>query len=145
MKHSIAPSFTNGYDWRLNLDHNTHLLDGFLALSHTMNSSNQRATGSAGKLEYSKFAGEHWLWSLSSDFTSPKYNIDDAGFFFSPDDFGAVLSGTYKQDVPADLVRNYNIGSFLHLRDDFYGANLTRQIHLSGNLLLSNNWSMGSN
>ncbi len=141
-KDTRAPAFTNGYDWTLNLDHNIYSLTGFLALSHTTNAAGERTTGSAGKFQFGKVAAEHWLWSVSSDYTSPKYNINDVGFFFSPDDFGAVTSLTYKEDVPARLVRNYSVGGFLHVRQNFEGANIAREIHLNGQVLFANYWSM---
>ena len=66
------------------------------------------------------------------------------GFFFSPDDFGGVASVTYKEDVPAKVIRNFSIGGFLHLRQNFEGANIARQVRLNGHFLLSNYWSMAA-
>lgn len=139
-KDGRAPAFTNGYDWSLKFDNNTYALDGFLALSSSMNSDGDRIYGSAGKLNYRKNSGEHWLWALGTDFTSKRYNINDVGFFFSPNDFGEVFSLTYKEDVPADVVRNYAVGMTLHYRDNFDGANLFRAAGIDGSLLFSNYW-----
>ncbi len=144
-KRGSAPAFTNGYDWNLKFDRNTYLLNGFLALSQSTNSNGERITGAAGKLAYSKIAGEHWLWTLSTDFTSNRYNINDVGFFFSPDDIGGIVSVTYKEDVPAAVVRSYNAGVFYHHRHIFEGANIIRAVTLSTNLLFSNYWSLSAN
>jgi hypothetical protein len=141
-KNSRGPAFTIGNDWNLRLSQNTYSLDGFVAFSHTLNSSDDRMTGSAGKISFSKIAGEHWLWSVSSDYTSKKYNINDVGFFFSPDDIGAVASLTYKEDIPAAVVRNYSVNSSFHYRDNFDAANLFRDVRLSGQLLFANYWRM---
>jgi hypothetical protein len=141
-KNSRLPAFTNGYDWNLNFDNSTYALSGFLALSHTTNSNDERVSGAAGKLSYAKIAAEHWLWSLSADFTSKKYNIDDAGFFFSPNDVGGVAALTYKEDVPSEVVRNYSVGLSLHYRDNFDGAGLFRNAQLSWSMLLSNYWGV---
>ncbi|MBI1805002.1 MAG: carbohydrate binding family 9 domain-containing protein [Ignavibacteriae bacterium] len=142
VKDTRYPAFTNGYDWTLNFDQNIYSLNGFLALSHTTNAANERITGSAGKIQFARIAAEHWLWSLSADYTSPKYYINDVGFFFSPDDFGSVASLTYKEDVPAAVVRNYTVGGFFHTRFNFEGANIARQLHMNGSLLFANYWSM---
>lgn len=138
------PSFTNGYDWNLRFDHNTYLLSGFLAFSQATASADQRITGEAGKLQYAKVGGEHWLWSLSTDFTSNHYYINDVGFFFSPDDIGSIGSITYKEDVPGSVVRNYDIGFFYHHRHIFEGANIARDLHLNTDLLFSNYWGMSA-
>ncbi|HZY10130.1 MAG TPA: DUF5916 domain-containing protein, partial [Bacteroidota bacterium] len=134
------PSFTNGYDWNLRLDNNTYLLNGFLAFSHTTNPDNDRVTGSAGKWSFAKTGGEHWLWSLNADYTSKKYNINDVGFFFSPNDIGYSGELDYKEDKPSDVVRNYRIGISTHHRWDFDGANLFRQVALNTDLLFTNYW-----
>jgi len=141
-KQSRAPAFTNGYDWNLKFENNTYSLDGFLALSHTTGRNDERITGSAGKTSFAKIAGEHWLWSLGADYTSKKYNINDVGFFFSPNDWGGVTSLTYKEDVPAKFVRNYNINTSVHYRDNFDGDNLFKNTGLHGQMLFVNYWRM---
>jgi hypothetical protein len=143
-KDGRPPSFTNGYDWNLRFAQNTYLLNGFLAFSQATASGDQRITGEAGKANFAKVGGEHWLWSLSTDFTSNHYNINDVGFFFSPDDIGSIASVTYKEDVPGTVVRSYNAGVFYHHRHDFEGANLFRDFHLNTNLLFSNYWGMSA-
>jgi hypothetical protein len=141
-KRSRFPAFTNGYDWSVKFDKNTFLLDGFLALSRSTNTENERINGSAGKLQFSRIAAEHWLWSLSVDFTSKGYNINDMGFFFRPNDYGGVGTLTYKEDVPALVVRNYTIGVFAHERRNFDGVNIIREMKLSGQLLFMSYWRM---
>ncbi|MBI4547284.1 MAG: carbohydrate binding family 9 domain-containing protein [Ignavibacteriae bacterium] len=141
-KDSRYPAFTNGYDWNLIFGDNRYSLTGFLALSHTTNTEGERISGSAGKVEYSKIAAEHWLWSFDLDFTSKNYNINDIGFFRRPNDYGIVGVLTYKEDVPARVVRNYSIGLFLHERRNFDEVNLLRESRMSGQLLFTNYWRM---
>jgi hypothetical protein len=140
-KTSRLPAFTNGYDWKLRLGGNTYALDGFMALSHTTGSQNERKTGSAGKVSFSRIAAEHWLWSASGDWTSRKYNINDAGFFFSPDDYGGSGTLTFKEDVPQAVVRSYQVGGGAHIRQNFAGVNIFRQFNASADLLFANYWN----
>lgn len=141
-KESRFPAFTNGWDWNLKLGQNKYSVDGFLAFSHSTNSQDERVTGSAGKFNVARIAAEHWLWTMSGDYTSKRYNINDVGFFFSPDDIGHVASLTYKEDAPAAVVRNYRITGSFHERWTFDGANLFRDLRMNGELLFSNYWRM---
>jgi len=141
-KNSRSPAFTNGYDWNLKFGRNAYSLIGFLALSDRTNPEGERVTGSAGKMAFSKIAGEHWLWTLSTDYTSKKYNINDVGFFLSPNDVGGVGTLTYKEDAPAKVLRNYNIGFTLHGRQNFDAVNLDRAAQVNAVLLFSNYWRM---
>ncbi len=144
-KTSRAPAFTNGYDWKLRLDDNTYALDGFLALSHSTIGPGTRATGSAGKVSLSRIAAEHWLWDAGFDFTSKQYNINDVGFFFSPNDIGGSASLTYKEDAPAEVVRHYTIGVSVHGRQTFDNVNIFRSVNANGSLLFTNYWSASWN
>ncbi|MBI3189218.1 MAG: hypothetical protein HYZ33_01080, partial [Ignavibacteriales bacterium] len=141
-KEQRYPAFTSGFDWNLKFDNSTYQLDGFLSLTHTTNSALDRVTGSAGRITYAKIGGEHWLWSVDADFTSKKFNINDIGFFRRPNDWGSVATLTYKEDKPAEVVRYYNIGLFLHERRNFDEVNLFRQVNLSTELLFANYWSL---
>lgn len=140
-KDSRYPAFTNGYDWNLNFDHNTYQLFGFLALSHTTNGNDERVWGSAGKVDFGKIAGEHWTWNFDFDWTSKKYNIDDIGFFFSPNDIGDLVSVNYQENVPGELVRSYAMGVSFHSRWNFDGYNIARNLSVNGNMLFANYWS----
>lgn len=141
-KEARLPAFTNGWDWNLKLAQNTYSLDGFLAFSHTTNPAQKRGTGAAGKINFARIASEHWLWSISGDFTSKQYYINDLGFFFSPNDLGHVASLTYKEDAPATVVRSFRVSSGFHQRWDFDGANLFRGVRTNGELLFANYWRM---
>lgn len=141
-KNSRLPAFTNGWDWNLKFGQNTYSLTGFLAFSHSTNRAQERINGSAGKIEFGKIAGEHWLWELTADYTSKKYNINDVGFFFSPNDYGANTELTYKEDVPAAVVRNYRMSVSLHERRTFDEINIFRTARWSGQILFANYWRM---
>jgi hypothetical protein len=91
-------------------------------------------------MSFSRVAAEHWLWTVSSDYTSKAYNINDVGFFRRPNDYGFIGALTYKEDRPADLARNYSIRLFLHERENFDDANILRQAQVSGSVLAANYW-----
>src|SRR5512142_3554566 len=107
----------------MQLLHSSDFISGFLALSRSTNPEGGRRDGSAGKLNLARIAGEHWLYGLSGDFTSKGYNINDVGFFFRPNDVGSVASVTYKEDVPAQVVRSYSVSLNAHIRHNFDGFN----------------------
>ncbi|MBI3193305.1 MAG: carbohydrate binding family 9 domain-containing protein [Ignavibacteriae bacterium] len=136
------PAFTGGLDWNLKFDNTTYQLDGFLSLTHTTDRSLDRVTGSAGRITYAKIGGEHWLWSVDLDYTSKKFNINDIGFFRRPNDWGSVATLTYKEDQPAEVVRSYNIGLFLHERRNFDEVNLIREANFRTELLFTNYWNV---
>ncbi len=139
------PAVTSGLDWNLVLDRNSYLVDGFLALSHARSFfDGTTGYGSAGKAEFQKIAGTHWLWGGSADWTAKKYNIDDVGFFFRPNDRGVLGNLTYKEDVPAELLRSWSVTLNLHARENFDRANLFRMITLSGSSLFTNYWSVSA-
>lgn len=140
-KQTRSPVFTNGYDWSIKFDSNTYSLDGFFALSHTISSDFDRVTGLAGKVQYAKIAGEHWLWSISFDATTKNYYINDVGYFRRPNDVGPIASVTYKEDKPGNFFRNYTVGLFLHERSNFDGVNLIREVQINGGFLFLNYWS----
>jgi hypothetical protein len=139
-----APALTAGLDWDLRLWEATHRLDGFLALSHTSDASGQRISGGAGRIQLARMAAVHWLWSASADFTTPRYDINDVGFFRRPNDYGGFATLTYKEDQPAAVVRSYTIEAQAHERWNFDGAQLNRDLGLDFNVLFSNYWETGA-
>ncbi len=141
-KEQRYPAFTGGLDWNLKFDNSTYQLDGFLSLTHTTNRDLDRVTGSAGRITYSKIGGEHWLWSVDLDFTSKKFNINDIGFFRRPNDWGSVATLTYKEEKPAKVVREYNVGLFLHERRNFDDVSLFREANIGTEFLFSNYWNL---
>lgn len=142
-KEGRYPAFTAGCDWNLKLGEQAYALTGFLGLSKTTSADVARVGGAAGKIAFSRIAAEHWLWSLSYDFTSKRYDINDVGFFNRPNDFGWISRVDYKEDRPGAVLRNYRVGVWLHERRNFDGVNLNREVKLEGTALFANYWSVG--
>ncbi|MBI3005391.1 MAG: carbohydrate binding family 9 domain-containing protein [Ignavibacteriales bacterium] len=150
-KNGRLPAFTGGVDWNLKFLENEYRVDGFFAGSHTTSGLDQaiiipveqRITGSAGRLTVAKDGGDHWLASLSSDFTSRQFNINDIGFFRRPNDYGFVSTLTYRDQRPTDWYRFWLVNLNYHIRKNFDGAELIHWIQSAGNLTFANYWQLG--
>lgn len=134
------PAFTGGFDWNLKLARQQYGFDGFLAGSSTTTSEGDPLQGSAGRFQIARIAAVRWLWSLSGDYTSRGYNINDIGYFRRPNDFGGVAQIVFKDDVPSSLVYSYNVGGRLHERWNFDRANLNRQVEVDLDVMFTNWW-----
>ncbi|MDZ7289621.1 MAG: carbohydrate binding family 9 domain-containing protein [candidate division KSB1 bacterium] len=141
-RESLWPAFTGGVDWNLRFRKSMYGIDGFWAGSHTTQNGNRRITGAAGKLRFGKDGGEHWLYSMSADFTSRHYNINDIGFFRRPNDYGSNLEWRYKEDQPGKILRRWSIGADKHFRWNFDGARLFNDFGLNINWEWLNYWEM---
>ncbi len=137
-----APALTAGLDWDLRLADATHRLDGFLAFTRTTDPDRQRVDGGAGRMQLARVAAVHWLWSASVDFTTPRYDINDVGFFRRPNDYGGFATLTYKEDVPAAVVRSYHFRTSMHERWNFDRANLNRNLELDTKVVFTNYWEV---
>ncbi len=136
------PAFTGGIDWDLNLLDNMYRIDGFLAGSHTTTSEDMLIQGAAGKLGISKEGGVHWRGSVSADFTSPKFNINDIGFFRRPNDFGGSADLEYRDDLVTSWRRRWEVSARYHIRHNFDGAEINRSVGLDGFLMFANFWEI---
>lgn len=142
-KRQESPIFTSGLDWNIRLLDNNYSVDGFFAGSLGAKTG-KRIDGSAGRFNFGKIAGEHWLWNTAFDFTSNNYNINDLGFFQRPKDYGFISSITYKEDQPSELIREWRTSLFLHERWSFDGPNLSREARISGYSGFHNYWRLRS-
>ncbi|MFI5252010.1 MAG: DUF5916 domain-containing protein [Bacteroidota bacterium] len=155
LKNQRSPAFATGTDWNIRFGQNTYQADGFLALTDRTNlptSTNplpERISGTAGKFNFAKIAGEHWLWDAEMDYTAKKYYVNDAGYFRSPNDIGDNVGVTYKEDVPGNIFRNYNVSLGGFTRWNFDGYILFRGLNVNASGLFNNYWrtslSLGGN
>jgi hypothetical protein len=136
------PAITNGFDWNLKLGGNTYSVAGFFAHTHTSDALRDRIHGSAGRMNLSRIAAEHWLWSLDGRYASKRYNINDVGFFFRPDGYTETGTLTYKEDVPAAVVRDYSLTFKLTEFRNLAGVSLQRELRLDTRVLFINYWQM---
>jgi hypothetical protein len=134
------PAMTTGVDWSLKFLESMYRVDGFLAGSRTTNTSNSRVDGTAGKFNFSKDGGAHWRGFVSFDFTSKGYHINDIGYFRRPNDYGWMGQILYRDDEVTASRRFWSLGSMVHLRRNFDGAELNHSINLEGELTLPSYW-----
>lgn len=134
------PALTGGVDWNLRFKESEYGLEGFLASSQTTQDLSRRITGSAGRLRFGKDGGRHWLYSVSGDFTSRHYDINDIGFFRRPNDYGGVFELRYRENVPGKIFRFWSVRGFQHWRWNFEGAKLFTDNNLRANAVWGNYW-----
>lgn len=133
------PAFTGGLDWNLTFLESEYRVDGFLALSH-VDRRGRKLDGSAGKISFSKEGGTHWRGSFSYDYTSKKYDINDIGFYRSPNDHGWVAQVVYRDDEVTDWKRQWNVNARYHLRRNFDGIELFNSYDIGGYIKLPSYW-----
>jgi hypothetical protein len=143
-RRSEIPAFTGGLDWNLYDATREHGLSGFLAGSLIEGERGNRIGGIAGNIELSRAAAEHWLWTLSADLTTKQYQINDIGFFRRPNDYGGFATLTYKEDMPAAVVRHYSVKGMAHERHNFDGAQIIRSVGVQGAMLLTGYEEVGA-
>ncbi len=142
-KRQGVPVFSSGLDWNLRLLDNNYSADGFFAGSFGIRKGH-RIDGTAGRFNFGKIAGDHWLWNTALDFTSNNYNINDLGFFQRPKDYGFISSIIYKEDQPSEFLREWRTSLFLHERWSFDGPNLVREARIGGYGGFHNYWRLRS-
>ncbi len=134
------PAFTGGVDWNLRFKESVYGFEGFLANSQTTQDVNRRIAGSAGRLRFGKDGGAHWLYSVSGDFTSRHYNINDLGYFRRPNDYGGMLELRYRETLPGKIFRSWSVRASQHWRWNFEGAKLFTDDNLRMNGQWRNYW-----
>jgi hypothetical protein len=63
--------------------------------------------GMAGGLGIARISGRHWLWETSVDFTSPGFELNDAGRLVTGDDVVGFAALRYRENRPGPILRNY--------------------------------------
>jgi hypothetical protein len=129
-----SPAATGGVDWRLKFSDNTYAFTGFVAGSNNTDASTlEKKSGTAGNFDFGKVGGEHWLYDLSTDFTTRKYDVNDIGYFRRPNDHGVIGEIVYQENVPGNIFRYYNFSYQHQLRWDFDNATIIREGVLRSN------------
>jgi hypothetical protein len=140
----VLPAVTGGLDWNLKFSGNDYRIDGFLAGSRTTSDDIVRKDGAAGKLGLYKEGGVHWRGSLTGDFTSKKFDINDMGFFRRPNDYGVVVDVLYRDDLVTSWRHYWDVEARHHRRWNFDRAEINNSYDLGGFLRFSNYWELNA-
>ncbi len=108
----MNPALSGGFDWNVRFDEGTYTLDGYVAgarssTDRTLADGSSGRDGGAGRLLFSRIAAEHWLYTGSFDFYTRFFNINDAGFFAQPHDYGGYTQLIYRENFGSGLFRRY--------------------------------------
>jgi len=142
-------SVAGGGDWNLLFGDGAYQLRGFGGVSHVRGSSDamldlQRSsvrhfqrqgadhvevdssrtslTGWAAGLGLRKRSGEHWLWNVGAEASSPGFAINDLGRLRRTDDVSTGGGITYRETDPGPLFRSWNVEMNANARWNFGGT-----------------------
>jgi len=139
-KESRLPAVTGGVDWNLRLGDGSFAMDGHLAAARSSRMDISR-DGIAGRLLFSRIKGEHWLYTVSGDFYTRAFDINDAGFFAQPRDGGGYGQVIYQENFGSGVFRRYLLSLNPEARWNWDGIQTHGQVELSLVGLLSNFWT----
>ncbi|MCU0453187.1 MAG: carbohydrate binding family 9 domain-containing protein [Bacteroidetes bacterium] len=137
------PALTGGVDWNLRFLDNMYRVDGFVAHNRTA-ARGFVEEGQAGRVGLSKDGGPNWRGSVSADFTSRRYNINDIGFFRRPNDHGVVGTITYRDDEAREWTRRWNVSLNHHKRWNYERAEINNSLSLTGYQQFMNYWDVSA-
>ncbi|MBW7887691.1 MAG: carbohydrate binding family 9 domain-containing protein [Bacteroidetes bacterium] len=133
------PAFTGGADWDVRFNGNDYRLNGFFAHSRFLLPNGAVQEGSAGNTTFGRTSG-NWIYSVNADFTSKAYNINDIGYFGSPNDYGVSGSTSLRNYIPGKIFRRWSVGISPHFRWNFDGLTISRQIQVNASGEFLNYW-----
>ena len=142
-------SVAGGGDWNLLFGDGRYRLRGFGGMSHvsgsgdaildlqrssvryfqrqgadhvSVDSSRTSLTGWSAGLGLRKRSGEHWLWNVGAEASSPGFAINDLGRLRRTDDISTGGGMTYRETDPGPLFRSWNVELNASARWNFGGT-----------------------
>jgi hypothetical protein len=100
------PAWSGGIDWNQRFGRSKWTTDGYLAGSHSF-ADGELQTGAAGRVLFMCVSAEHWFPAISYDFYTPKFEINDLGFFAQPHDHGGYFQMLYRENESNGLFKRY--------------------------------------
>ena len=111
----------------------------------TLDAAATTMTGTFGLFEFSENAG-NWVFSTFAAYSSPGYEINDAGFQGTADHRVVAGSVTRRWVQPGKVFRSASLGTSANVLDDnFGGRNRGRTASLQFQGQLHNLWNLGAN
>jgi hypothetical protein len=100
--------------------------------------------GHYGALTVAKTAGERLLSSVTYEETAPGFEANDVGFQFRSDFRTVSTSTTYRNPLQSRLSREYTLGIFTTLSDNFGGERIEERISWNAGVTLLNFWELNA-
>lgn len=97
-------------------------------------------TGFTGRLRLDKRRG-NWIWGGGVNFDTPEFEINDIGFMTSPDLIDTRFNISWRDLIPKEVIREYEIYARVSQAWDFGGYNVDRDLRLRGSLSTIKNLS----
>jgi Domain of unknown function (DUF5916)/Carbohydrate family 9 binding domain-like len=98
--------------------------------------------GHYGAVSVAKTAGDRVLASVTYEETSPGFEVNDLGFQFRSDFRTVSTYTTYRNPLQSRWAREYELGVFSTVSDNFGGERIEERVSWSGNAVLRNFWSV---
>ncbi len=100
--------------------------------------------GHYGSLTVAKTAGDRVLASVTYEETSPEFEANDAGFQFRSDFRTVSTYLTYRNPLQSRLMREYEMGLFTTVSDNFGGDRIEERVSWNLETTLLNFWELGT-
>jgi hypothetical protein len=141
----VNPALTGGIDWNVRLDGGRYTIDGYAAGSQSsservLRDGSSGREGAAGRLLFSRIAGEHWFYTGSADFSTRYFNCNDLGFFAQPHDYGGYAQLIYRENFGSGIFRRYALAAVPEVRWNWDGVQTGAFTEFSLNGELQNFW-----
>ncbi|MBV9110888.1 MAG: hypothetical protein JO306_15885, partial [Gemmatimonadetes bacterium] len=98
-------------------------------------------SGVAGGLDLSRISGRHWLWETSVDFTSPGFELNDAGRLVTADDVNGFAFLHYRENRPGPVLRSYVLGVATAHTWNFGGVRTASNVRAEATATFRNFWT----
>ena len=105
-RQGMEPALSGGVDWNLRFADGKYTADGYLAGARTP-SPDMLQEGTAGRLLFMCVSADHWIPAVSYDFATPRFAINDLGFFAQPHDHGGYAQLIYRENNAGGIFRRY--------------------------------------
>lgn len=108
----------------------------------TYDPSRRSLGGHYGALTAAKTAGERVLGSVTYEETSPGFDVNDVGFQFRSDFRTVSTSLTYRNPLQSSIAREYDLGIFTTLSDNFGGERIEERVSWNATTEFLNFWNL---
>lgn len=162
-----SSAYATGFDWSHGWSNQDWSLDGFFLGSHVRGSESAIAatqrnsshyyqrpdapqvtydptrtslSGYHGEVAFARNNGEHWIGSITTQFMSPGFDVNDLGFMGRADRFAVAPIVLYLENKPGKIFRNYQAFPFTYHAWNYDGKLITAGYAASFNGQFANYW-----